>query len=63
MKHFVGIFDNAQLLRSEDKAAIDAAKKKTGLKYIVSKVVKKKGQTLLEVYLVDDHTYFTMEGF
>jgi hypothetical protein len=54
MQIFVGIFNEQQLKDKEDKAAIEREKEKTGLKYIKSKIVKKKGVQYMEVYLVDN---------
>ncbi len=53
MQIFVGRFNEQQLKIKEDKAAIEQAKDKTGLKYIKSKLVKVNGVLHMEVYLVD----------
>lgn len=52
--HFVGLFNEQQLKNKEDKAAIELAMEKTGLKFIDSKIVKKKGKMYMEVYLKKD---------
>lgn len=53
MQIFVGTFTEQQLKNKEDKAVIESEKEKTGLKYIKSRIVKKKGVQYMEVYLVD----------
>jgi hypothetical protein len=54
--HFVGLFNEQQLRNKEDRKAIDKAMEETGLKYIRSKVVKKGGKTMMEVYLADKYS-------
>jgi len=51
-RYFVGTFNEQQLRNKEDKKAIENAQKKTGLKYIDSKIVKKGGKMFMEVYLI-----------
>jgi len=54
MKHFVGTFNEKQLIAQEDKKAIEEAKKKTGLKYIENEIVfKNKKPYLMKVYLTN----------
>ena len=58
MKHFVGEFNEEQLRNKEDKVAIEKAKAETGLKYIESEFVKKKGTIVgIKVYLIPDEVY------
>jgi len=61
-EHFVGLFNEQQLREKADKLAIDKAINETGLKYIKSKLVKKKGVQYSEVYLVEtfEQTNFSL---
>ena len=56
---FVGRFDEQQLRKKEDKIAWEKAMKKTGLKYVETKIIKKGGKMFLEVYLIPDEKYYT----
>lgn len=49
---YVGKFSEAQLIKGEDKKEIEKTQKKTGLKYIKSKIVKEKGVKYMKVWLV-----------
>jgi hypothetical protein len=62
-KHFVGKFNEQQLKKGEDKIAIKKAQDETGLKYIDSKIIKKKGVTYMEVYLIPDEEYYKSDKF
>jgi hypothetical protein len=57
MKHYVGTFNEKQLIAKEDKVAIEKAMSETNLKYIQSKTITKKGVKYLEVHLIDTETY------
>ena len=57
MKKFVGYFTLEQCKNGEDKVAVEAAKKKTGLKYVGSKIVKRKGVRVLSIYVMDLDAY------
>jgi hypothetical protein len=59
----VGKFDEQQLRNKEDKKAVEKAQKETGLKYIDSKIVKKGGKMMLEVYLISDEEYHNSSKF
>jgi hypothetical protein len=59
----VGKFDEQQLRNKEDKKAVEKAQKETGLKYIDSKIVKKGGKMMLEVYLISDEEYYNSSKF
>ena len=48
MKHYVGTFNEKQLIAKEDKVAIEKAMSETNLKYIQSKTITKKGVKYLE---------------
>ena len=52
---YVGKFSGAQLNKGEDKKEIEKTQKKTGLKYIKSKVVKEKGVKYMKVWLVSSY--------
>jgi hypothetical protein len=53
MRHFVGEFTEQDLITGKDKIAISKAIEETGLKYIQSKMKKKKGKHFIEVHVVD----------
>lgn len=57
MKKFVGYFTLEQCKNGEDKVAVEAAKKKTGLKYVGSKIVKRNGARVLAVYVMSLDAY------
>jgi len=59
----VGKFNEQQLRNKEDKKAVEKAQKETGLKYIDSKIVKKGGKMMLEVYLISDEEYYNSSKF
>ena len=52
---YVGKFSEAQLIKGEDKKEIEKTQKKTGLKYIKSKIVKEKGVKYMKVWLVSSY--------
>jgi uncharacterized protein YjdB len=55
----VGTFDENDLKNKKDKIAIKKAEKKTGLKYIRSKMIKIKGKQYMEVYLIPNEEYYS----
>ncbi len=63
MKHFVGLFNEQQLKNKEDKSATEKAQQETKLKYIQSRIVKKKGVPYMEVHLVEtfEETNFSLK--
>jgi hypothetical protein len=59
----VGVFDENQLRNKEDKKAVEKAQKETGLNYVDTKIIKKGGKMLLEVYLIPNEEYYNSNKF
>ncbi len=53
MKIFVGEFDEAAIRRKDDRAAVEKAMAKTGLKYTDTKIVGKGEKMRLKIWLID----------
>lgn len=48
---FVGKYDEHDLATGKDKIDVAKAKEETGLKYVESKIVKKRGKTYLKIWV------------
>jgi uncharacterized protein YjhX (UPF0386 family) len=59
----VGRFDENQIRNKEDKKAVEKAQKETGLKYVDTKIIKKGGKMILEVFLIPDEEYYKSSKF
>ena len=62
-KILVGTFTEAQLKNKEDKKAVAAKSKETGLTYTRTKIVKHKGVQALRIWLIDNQSYFNSSQF